>query len=145
MSEPGAPTAAATRVPIRPDLFVDGTADVTPRLVGSRDRDTDQVFFPAEAMNPVTMREGTLERHEFDGGGTVVAWTVVGRGPPGFDSPYALGTVSLDAGPAFIGQLHDWQDKTLRAGMRVRLVIARIKRENDGTEIIGPKFVPVEA
>ena len=129
-------------VPIRQDLFVGGAE---PRLVGSRDRRTGQVFFPAEAMNPVTMEEGTLERHEFDGSGRLVAWTVIGRGLPGFDSPYALGTIALDAGPSFIGQLHDWQDKQLRPGMRVKLAIARIKAEKDGTELVGPKFVPVEA
>lgn len=127
--------------PIRPDLFVDA---VVPRLVGSRDRVTGEVFFPAEAMNPRTMQEGTLERHEFDGSGTLVAWTVIGRGMPGFDSPYALGTIQLDAGPGFIGQLHDWQGKTLRIGMGVKLTVARIKAEKDGAEVVGPKFVPLE-
>ena len=132
---------AAIRTPIRIDLFIEG--DV-PKLVGSRDRDTGEVFFPAEVMNPNTMCDGTLERHEFEGGGRLVAWTVIGRGMPGFDSPYALATVSLDAGPGLIGQLHNWQNKALKPGMRVRLVIERIKREKDGTEVIGPKFVPVE-
>jgi hypothetical protein len=28
--------------------------------------------------------------------------------------------------------------------MRVRLAIGRIKNEKDGTEVVGPKFVPVE-
>lgn len=136
-------SAAPARTPIRPGLFVE-RGGAAPALVGSRDRETGQVFFPAEAMNPVTRREGTLEHHEFDGGGTLVAWTVIGRGLPGFDSPYALGTIALDAGPGFIGQLHDWQGKALRPGMRVRLTIGRIKAEKDGTEIVGPKFVPVE-
>ncbi len=130
------------RLPIRPDLFVDADP---PRLVGSRDRETGEVFFPAEVMNPRTMREGTLERHEFDGGGTLVAWTVVARGLPGFDSPYAMATILLDAGPGFIAQLHDWQGQALRPGMRLRLVIARIRREKDGSEVVGPKFVPVDA
>ena len=135
MTDPQVPA----RVPIRPNLFIEGA---NPRLVGSRDRITGQVFFPAEAMNPVTMTEGTLEQHEFDGAGRLVAWTVVGRGLPGFESPYALGTIALDAGPGFIGQLHDWQGKALRPGMRVKLLVARIKVEKDGTEVIGPKFVP---
>ena len=134
---------AAARVPIRPDLFIERPED-PPALVGVLDRETGQVFFPAEAMNPVTMREGTLERHEFAGAGRLVAWTVVARGLPGFDSPYALGTIALDAGPGFIGQLHDWQGKALRSGMRVRLAIGRIRTEKDGTEVVGPKFVPVE-
>ena len=135
--------AAAVRTPIRPDLFVEGGAGQPARLVGSRDRDSGQVFFPAEAMNPVTMREGTLQRHEFEGGGTLVAWTVIARGLPGFDSPYALATVQLDAGPSFIGQLHEWQGKPLASGMRVRLAIGRIKRDKDGSEVVGPLFVPV--
>jgi uncharacterized OB-fold protein len=128
------------RTPIRPNLFVEG--DV-PQLIGSRDRETGQVFFPAETMNPVTMREGTLEPCAFDGAGTLVSWTVIGRGLPGFDSPYALGTIQLDAGPSLIGQLHDWQGKTLAPAMRVRLTIARIKTEKDGSEVIGPKFIPL--
>lgn len=134
---------AVRRVPIRPDLCVE-RADGTPMLVGSRDRETGQVFFPAETMNPVTQREGTLERHEFDGAGTLVAWTVVARGAPGFDSPYAMATLRLDAGPGFIGRLQGWQGRDLRPGMRVRLAIGRIKVEKDGTEVIGPTFVPVE-
>lgn len=85
-----------------------------------------------------------MERHEFDGAGILVAWTVIGRGPPGFDSPYALGTILFDAGPSFIAQLHEWEGKPLRSGMRVSLAIGRIKREADGTEVIGPKFVPLE-
>lgn len=137
-------TAATPRTPIRSDLFVEGADGVAPHLIGSCCRESGQVFFPAETMNPVTMKEGTLQRHEFEGGGTLVAWTVIARGLPGFDSPYALGTIALDDGPSFIGQLHDWQGKMLKPGMRVRLTIDRIKREKDGTEIIGPKFVPVE-
>lgn len=133
--------APAKRVPIRPDLVIEGQP---PLLVGSRDRITGQVFFPAEAMNPVTMTEGTLDRHAFQGDGHLVAWTIVARGLPGFDSPYALATVQLDAGPSLIAQLHAWQGKTLRAGMRVALAVERIKSEKDGTEVIGPKFVPVE-
>lgn len=129
---------------IREGLFIElpGTA---PRLVGSRCRVTGQVFFPAETMNPVTLTEGTVERHEFDGAGRLVAWTVVSRGLPGFDSPYALATVALDAGPSLIAQLHDWRDKVLAPGMRLSLTIARIKTERDGTEVVGPKFIPVES
>jgi hypothetical protein len=132
------------RSPIRDRLFVEAASDGRPRLIGSRCRETGQVFFPRETMNPVTMKEGTLEDHEFDGAGTLVAWTVIGRGLPGFDSPYAMGTLQLDAGPSFIAQLHDWQGKSLRVGQRVALVIDRIKTEKDGTAVVGPKFRPEE-
>ena len=140
------PTAEAPkRIPIRDKLFVETADDGKPRLIGSRCRETGQVFFPRETMNPVTMQEGTLEDHLFDGAGKLVAWTVIGRGLPGFDSPYAMGTFELDAGPSFIAQLHDWQGKTLRVGQRVALVIERIKTEKDGSVVVGPKFQPQEA
>jgi uncharacterized OB-fold protein len=134
---------AVVRRPVRQDLFVE--RDGRPMLVGSRDTISGEVFFPAETMNPTTMTEGTLERHEFAGDGTLVAWTVIGRGLPGFDSPYALGTIALDAGPGFIGQLHDWQAVTLAPGMRVALTIGRIRTDQDGTEVMGPKFSPCAA
>jgi uncharacterized OB-fold protein len=89
------------------------------------------------------MREGTLSDYEFDGSGRIVAFTTVHRGISGFDSPYALAVVSLDAGPSFIGQLHDWQGQDLEIGQRVELVIAPIKRDAAGNEIIGPKFHPI--
>lgn len=134
---------APARRPIREGLFVEAPG-AAPRLVGSRCRATGQVFFPAEAMNPVTMVEGTLEPYEFEGAGTLVAWTVIDRGLPGFDSPYAMGTIALDAGPSIIAQLHDWRGKSLTHGMRVTLVIERIKRDRDGGEVVGPKFIPLE-
>ena len=42
-----------------------------------------QVFFPREAMNPVTMRPGTLEDHAFDGAGEHVEEQVVDCGVAG--------------------------------------------------------------
>lgn len=140
----GESKAQAQRVPIRPGLYTAAGPDGRPQLIGSRCRETDQLFFPRETMNPVTMREGTLEDHPFDGAGSLVAWTVIGRGLPGFDSPYALGTIRFDAGPSFIGQLQDWQGRALKAGQRVELVIGRIRVEKDGTEVFGPKFRPLE-
>ena len=136
--------AVTKRIPIREGLFVEQTTDGRHQLVGSRCRETGQVYFPRETMNPVTMRDGTLEDHLFDGAGTLVAWTIIGRGLPGFDSPYAMATIQFDAGPSFIAQLHDWQSTTLKAGQRVELVIERIKTEKDGTVVIGPKFRPLE-
>jgi uncharacterized OB-fold protein len=138
-----AEAAATRRSPIRENLFVEG--DEHPRLLGSRCRETGQVFFPREAMNPATMRSGTLDDHAFDGAGELVAWTVVARGLPGFDSPYALAVVRLDAGPSFIAQLQDWQGRALHPRQRVELVIDKIKAEKDGTIVVGPKFRPVEA
>ena len=104
MSQGGAEAASggAARLPIRPGLFVEH-GDAPPALVGSRDRETGQVFFPAEVMNPVTMREGTLERHAFDGAGRLVAWTVIRSATPKITAAparpsVANGTIQMSQG-----------------------------------------------
>lgn len=135
-----APPASA--VPIRPGLFVEGDGRRPPRLLGSRCRETGVVYFPAEVMNPQTRRVDTMEPVEIDGRGRLVSYTVVARGLPGFASPYALGTIELDAGPTLIAQLQDWQSVALRTGMPVCLTIGTIKTGKDGVRYVGPKFRP---
>jgi uncharacterized OB-fold protein len=127
--------------PLRADLFVEGER---PRLVGSRCRETGQLFFPMQPMNPSTQKAGTMERAEIEGEGTLLNFTRVVRGMPGFDSPFALGVIELDAGPTVTAQLADWKDIELRTGMRVQLVIGPIKRDSDDTVVMGPKFRPIE-
>jgi uncharacterized OB-fold protein len=95
-------------------------------------------------MNPVTHKAGTMERVEIEGEGTLLNFTRVVRGMPGFDSPFAIGVVELDAGPTLTAQLADWKDIELRTGMRVQLVIGPIKRDSDGTVVMGPKFRPLK-
>jgi hypothetical protein len=138
-------TAVGTphRKPVRPNLFRDGPDG--PRLLGSRDRETGEVFWPAESVNPRTHRAGTMEPAEIEGAGRLVSWTVVARGLPGFASPYALACVQLDTGPSLIAQLEGWDAARLRIGGRVALTIGTIRTEKDGTLVIGPKFRPVEA
>jgi uncharacterized OB-fold protein len=138
---PEKPQSGATK-PIRANLFLAQGRDGRPKLLGSRCRETGQLFWPAEIMNPVTRRPDTLEPAEIDGNGKIVSFTTVARGLPGFPSPYTLAAIELDAGPSLIAQLDDWQSRKLDIGQRVDLVIGTIKTEKDGTRVIGPKFRP---
>lgn len=126
---------------LRADLFVDSSP---PRLVCSRCSETGQLFFPVQAMNPVTQKAGTMVRAEIEGEGKLLNFTQVVRGMPGFESPFALGVIELDAGPTLTAQLTDWKGVVLHAGMRVQLVIGPIKRDSDDTIVMGPKFRPLE-
>lgn len=123
------------------DLFVAGPP---PRLLGSRCRETGELFYPVQAMNPVTHRAGTMETCELGGTGRLVNFTRIHRGMPGYDSPLALGIVKLDAGPTLTAQLADWADVELRPGLRVDLVIGPIRTDPDGTRVLGPKFRPIK-
>lgn len=126
---------------IRGGLFVEGSP---PRLLGSRCRETGEVFYPAQVMNPTTGRAGTMESVELPGHGTLLNYAVVSRAAPGFESPYAMCIVKLDAGPTLTTQLADWQGVRLRTGMEVELVIGPIRHDPDGVAVVGPKFRPIE-
>lgn len=126
---------------IRDGLFVEGPP---PRLLGSRCRETGELFYPAQVMNPTTSRAGTMEPVELPGEGTLLNFAVVSRAAPGFESPYAMGIVRLEAGPTLTTQLADWKDARLRTGMKVELVIAPVRHDPDGVPVLGPKFRPVE-
>ena len=84
-----------------------------------------------------------MEPARVEGSGALYSFTKVVRGLTGFPSPYMLGVIQLDAGPSMMAQLDGWQTVTLKEGMRVELVIGRIKQEADGTVVIGPKFRPI--
>lgn len=130
--------------PIRENLFFH-PADPSeePKLIGCHCRECGNTFFPAEEMCPVCIKEGTTEMTLLSGQGRLVSFTRVMRAIPGFDSPYALGCIELDSGPSLIAQLEDWRDVDLKIGMRVQLVIGRIKQDKAGQTIIGPKFRPL--
>lgn len=127
--------------PIRKGLFVEGPP---PRLLGSRCRETGNVFYPMQKMNPLTHRADTMEPVELPGTGRLLTFTVVRRAVSGFECPYALGVVELDAGPKLTAQLADWQNGPLRIGMEVELVIGSIRFDPDGTVVMGPKFRVLE-
>lgn len=145
MAEPVASDAGDRKRPIRPGLYVEPAgADRQPRLLGSRCRTTGQYFWPAERINPLTHEAGTMEPVEIDGKGRIVSYTIVQRGLAGFPSPYALASIQLEAGPSLIAQLEDWQERPLRLGQPVELVIGTIMTERDGTHVTGPKFRPLD-
>lgn len=126
---------------VKDGLFVEGPP---PRLLGSRCRETGELFYPAQAMNPTTHRADTMEPVELPGQGTLLNFSIVSRAAPGFESPYAMGIIRLQAGPTLTTQLADWQGVKLRTGMEVELVIAPIRHDPDGVAVMGPKFRPIE-
>lgn len=132
----------AAEIPIHEKLFTFGP-DGAPKLICSRCRECGGTFYPTEAMCPSCIKEETVDTIEIDGKGKIVSFTKVMKGPPGYDSPYVLACLELDEGPSVIAQLQDWQDVDLAIDMPVELVIGRIKKEKNGTTVIGPKFRPL--
>ena len=135
-----------TEVNIRENLFIrSGTNDGKPKLLGSRCRETGAVFFPREAMSPAARKPGTLEDIELDGDGRIIAFTIVRRALPGFDSPYALALIQLSEGVSTFAQLEGWTEDRLKVGTEVTLTIGTISIGKEGEKVVGPKFKPKES
>lgn len=125
---------------IKDDLFVDGPPA---KLLGSRCRETGELFYPARVMNPTTHKEGTLETVQLPSQGVLLNFSIIGRAAAGFESPYAMGIIRLQDGPTLTTQLADWQGVELRTGMDVEFVVGPIRHDPDGTTVLGPKFRPI--
>jgi uncharacterized OB-fold protein len=84
------------------------------------------------------MDEVTLSRR-----GRLYTFTIAETGPPGFDVPYAFGYVDLPEGVRVFAPLTDCEYDRLEIGMELELVLGKIRQE-DGVEVIGYKFRPVQ-
>jgi uncharacterized OB-fold protein len=127
---------------IRENLFTTGP-DGKPKLIVSQCKDCGGTFYPLEMICPSCIKEGTLQTKEIDGRAKIVAFTKVSRGLPGYDSPYVLACLEIEEGPCVIAQLEGWHDVPLVTGMKAELVIGKIKENEKGQTIIGPKYKPL--
>ncbi|RVT89417.1 Zn-ribbon domain-containing OB-fold protein [Sphingomonas crocodyli] len=67
------------------------------------------------------------------GYGTLMTWSIVSRGPPGFPSPYVTALVELDERPrsmVMLGNIVDTPHEDLKVGMRMQVVFEDIADED---------------
>ena len=114
-------------------------------LLARKCEDTGQVFYPRDSIEPSASLRRNLRDIELEGHGQIVAFTIVRRALPGFESPYALAVVELEEGVSLFAQIEGWSEESLAVGATVKMSLGTIKRQPDGTEIVGPKFRIVTA
>lgn len=139
----GAKTSSPA-VPIRENLFVQSDSS-GPMLLARKCEDTGQVFYPRNSIEPGVSSRRNLRDIELEGRGHIVAFTIVRRALPGFESPYALAVVQLTEGVSLFAQIEGWTEDTLKVGVPVRMLTGTIRKKTDGTEVVGPKFQIVPA
>lgn len=116
---------------------------VNPALIGHRCKLCRNVFFPRRFICPECFKEGTLEEIRLSTRGKLYTFCVLERGPMGFDPPYAVGYIDLPEGLRIYSLLTAASMEKLRIGMKMELVIEKIRLDSEGNEIIGYKFKPV--
>ena len=127
------------RVPAKPGLFAE-SADA-PTLLGNRCKSCNRVFFPS---SPFCYDCGSEEMETVPLGkdAKLYSYTIAHMPSPNYAAPYAFGWIELPEGVKTMSPLVEWENKPLKIGMKMELVIGKLWEEDD-TEIIGYKFRPV--
>lgn len=138
--------AEKSRKPIREGLFTEDANGV--RLIGGLCRECAEIVFPANPFCPRCCRE-TTEPVALSRRGVLYSFTVQRFKPPppycGPDPfvPYGVGLIELPGGVRITSVLKAEPDD-LHVGMEMELVVEAFFEDEDGNEILGYKFRPVE-
>ena len=131
-------------IPLREGLFVmPSRPGEKPRLLGSRCRGCGKTTFPPRSVCSDCYGE-ELERVPLSAKGQLYSYTIIGYPPPGLTAPYAIGYVDLAEGVRVFSILTEWDQKGLKVGMEVELVLDKFREDKEGNEILTYKFRPLQ-
>jgi uncharacterized OB-fold protein len=125
--------------PVQEGLF---TAE---HLLGGRCGACTRHHFPRASTCPWCGSPEVTEV-ELSDTGTLWAWTAVTAAPPGYrgEVPFGLGVVELPEGIRVITRLGEADPTRLSFGEPMKLDIAPLHEEDDGTTVVGYQFLAAE-
>ena len=132
------------RIPLREGLFVmPSRPGEKPCLLGSRCKGCGKMAFPPRSVCSDCYGE-ELERVPLSAKGQLYTYTIIGYPPPGLTAPYAIGYVDLPEGVRVFSILTEWDQRGLKVGMEVELVLDKFRDDKEGNEILTYKFRPLQ-
>jgi uncharacterized OB-fold protein len=133
------PPAVPTKAPVYE--VVDGR----PHLLGTKCSACGAAFFPPRFVCPTCLTEEHMLSCRLGNTGTLYAHTVISVAPKEFKPPYPFGYIIVQPEkvriPAMITGITDY--KSLRAGMKMEMVLEKLRDDPAAGEIITYKFRPV--
>jgi uncharacterized OB-fold protein len=137
----------AERVPVIEGLFAETAAG--PRLLGSRCPACGTPYFPrSPRCHAAGCAGGKTEDAAFGPRGVLWSFTVQHFAPPApvlvaepFE-PYAVGMVDLADGLRVLGRVAAPDPSALHGGMELELVLAPLRRDEQGRELVSWMFRP---
>ena len=127
------------RIPIKEGHFIEGAEDSI--ILANRCKLCSQIFFPKVVFCLSCFNED-MEELRLSRRGILYSYTIGHMPSMHFEPPYAIGYVDMPEGVRIFTPLKILENKPLKVGMTMELVIEKIWQEGD-SEIIGYKFIPV--
>jgi uncharacterized OB-fold protein len=121
-------------------------SDAGPRLLAGRCHACERLHFPATPSCPYCAGTACSER-EVGPTATLFLFTAIVTRPPGFRGavPYGFGVVELPEGLRVVTRLTELDLAKLRPGLAMRLVVAPLFADDDGTSVLAYAFEAVDA
>jgi len=128
---------------IEPEWFMDSPEGLV--LSGSKCESCGKISFPKKYVCPECFGN-KLNRIPLSKKGRLHTFAFSVLGPDGMKTPYPIGFIDLPEKIKLYSVLTDCEpwDKVLKVGMEMEMIIAPIKKDASGEEIIAYKFRPVE-
>jgi len=125
------------RVPIREGYFTEEEGGL---LVGSKCRSCGQVYFPP-MKHCFECYSQDIEKVTLSKTGKLYTYTIVRMPMPNYKPPFALAWVEFPEGVRVFSQIKGWEDKTLKIGMDMNVIVDTLWEEEE-KEVYGYKFEP---
>ncbi len=135
------------QIPIEEGLFyIPDSPEKKPCLIGSKCSICGVVVFPKVSVCANCGKKDIMEEIHLDGEGILDTFSVVYAALPGFEIPSIQAYVNLKAGPRVWGLItNESGEQDLEIGMDVELVIAKVKEDAEGNDIMSYQFRPLRA
>jgi len=138
------------KFPVRQGLWTNVTNPMEKaRLIGSRCCSCGEVFFPKKDNGICTNCQSIkLEEIKLSLRGKIYSYTVVMQRPPVYykgEIPYAIGFVELPEGIRVETLFTGCEPERIKVGMEVEMLIEKLHEDEEGNEILGYKFKPIES
>ena len=136
------------QIPIEEGLFtMPDSKDQEPRLMGSKCHTCGLAAFPKIPTCPRCMTPGTMEDALLKGRGKLDSFSIVHAALPGFKAPSIQAYINLEEGAKIWSLVTGCEPRedALRIGMDMELVIAKVRQDAEGNDIVSYQFKPVGA
>jgi uncharacterized OB-fold protein len=116
-----------------------------PYLVGTKCSKCGAAFFPPRYICTYCLTDEGVEKARLGNKGTLYSYTIIRVAGREFNPPYAFGFVIIEPENIRIPAVLTGFDleQELKSGTRMEMVIERLRKDDQGNEIVSYKFRPV--